>query len=92
MSELRVLQAMAGSRHGGAEGFFTRLIPALARAGLDQKVDIRRNAERAAALRSEGVEPVELPFGGRLDLWTPFALKKELRAFRPHVVLTWMKG
>ncbi len=90
MANLRVLQAMAGARHGGAEGFFTRLVPALARAGLEQKVIIRRDRERAAALRAEGVEPLELPFGGRLDLRTPFALKKELRAFRPHVVLTWM--
>ena len=30
---VRVLQAMAGATHGGAEAFFTRLVVALAHAG-----------------------------------------------------------
>jgi len=86
----RVLQAMAGARHGGAEAFFTRLVPALSRAGLEQRVVIRENAERAALLRAEGVDPVQVRFGGRLDLATPLRLRREIRAFRPDVVLTWM--
>lgn len=87
---MRVLQAMAGARHGGAEAFFERLAIGLTRAGVEQKVVIRKDVERAARLRDGGVEPIQLPFGGLLDFCTPFALKKICRNYRPDVVLTWM--
>ena len=87
---MRVLQAMAGSEFGGAEAFFTRLAIALHRAGLDQRVLIRQNPTRAETLRAGGVETVELAFGGRLDWHTPREFKREVQAFKPDVVLTWM--
>lgn len=87
---MRVLQAMAGAHHGGAEAFFERLVIALAKAGLEQKIIIRKNPERASRLRAGGVEPTQLPFGGMLDFCTPFALRKICRAYQPDVVLTWM--
>ena len=74
MARIRVLQVMAGARHGGAEAFFTRLVPALERAGLEQRVVIRRDAERAAKLREDGIEPLELSFGAFLDFKTSCAL------------------
>ena len=87
---MRVLQAMAGAPHGGAEAFFERLVPALSRAGLAQHVLIRRNALRAQRLRKAGVEPVELYFGSLLDLSTRRAFQREVRRFRPDIVLTWI--
>lgn len=84
------MQAMAGARHGGAEAFFTRLAGALHRAGLEQRVVIRRDPARAARLRAAGLEPVEVPFGGRLDWRSGAALRREIAAFAPRVVLTWM--
>ncbi len=87
---MRVLQVMAGAEFGGAEAFFTRLVLALRRAGLHQRVVIRKNAARAATLREGGIEPVELCFGGPLDLLTRMGLKREVDSFFPHVVLTWM--
>lgn len=87
---MRVMQIMAGAEFGGAEAFFTRLVLALHRAGLDQKVVIRKNARRADALAAGGLEPVQLAFGGRLDFRTPSALKREIKAYSPHLVVTWM--
>ncbi len=87
---MRVLQAMAGAPHGGAEAFFMRLVPALHRVGIQQLVVIRKNKERAAALREAGIEPVELPFGGALDMRTPYGLRREIKGFKPHIVMTWM--
>jgi glycosyltransferase involved in cell wall biosynthesis len=81
---------MAGARHGGAETFFVRLALALHRAGQDQCLVIRRDAERAATLRASGVSPVELPFGGMLDFRTRFRMRRIFRAYRPRVVLSWM--
>ncbi|OEJ65696.1 glycosyltransferase [Magnetovibrio blakemorei] len=87
---MRVLQVMAGAEFGGAEAFFVRLVIGLHKAGLDQRVIIRKNEQRAQVLRDAGLEPVELSFGGLLDLKTPMMIKRELRTFRPQVVLTWM--
>ncbi len=87
---MRVLQAMAGAEYGGAEAFFCRLAIALQKAGLDQRVVIREDVRRARLLRAEGVEPVELPFGGALDFRTGRGLRKEIKDFAPDIVLTWM--
>ena len=81
---------MAGAEFGGAEAFFTRLVLALHKAKVEQRVVIRSNPARAKTLTDGGVEPVEVPFGGRLDWRTPRALKKEIEAFKPDIVLTWM--
>jgi glycosyltransferase involved in cell wall biosynthesis len=87
---LRVMQVMAGAAHGGAETQFQNLVLALHRAGLDQRAVIRHDPARAAALRAGGVEPLELAFGSWTDLATVPALKREVAAYRPDVVLTWM--
>jgi glycosyltransferase involved in cell wall biosynthesis len=87
---MRLLQAMAGARHGGAEAFFVRLAIALQRAGQTQQLLIRRDADRAAALRRGGVELAELPFAGRLDFATRLGFRRAIARHRPEVVLTWM--
>lgn len=87
---MRLLQAMAGAEFGGAEAFFTRLAVAFNRVGLEQKIILRRNAERVTTLQRASIEPVQLPFGGPLDFYTGFALRREIDAFKPDIVLTWM--
>jgi glycosyltransferase involved in cell wall biosynthesis len=87
---MRILQAMAGAEFGGAEAFFMRLVIALHKVGLEQRVIIRNHPTRAQILREAGIEPIELAFGGWADFRTPSALKREIRAFRPDVALTWM--
>lgn len=86
----RVFQAMAGAPRGGAEAFFVRLALALQRAGVEQRVAIRRDARRAEALRAGGVEPIELAFGGWFDFTTRRRLGRAIAQFRPQIVLTWM--
>ncbi len=88
----RLLQAMAGARHGGAEAFFTRLALGLAeiQPELDQRLVIRDHAERAAQLRQAGIAVTELPFRNWLDLRTGPGLRRLLRHWQPQVVLTWM--
>lgn len=86
----RLLQAIAGARHGGAETFFLRLAAALQRAGEKQRVLIRRDPARSQSLREAGVAVAELGFGGPLDLATRLAFRREIAAWRPDIVLTWM--
>jgi len=88
--KIRVLQAMAGAEFGGAESFFTRMVIALRRAGLHQRVVIRKNTHRAQLLRDGGIEPVEFRFGGPLDISTRMGFRREIASFKPDIVLTWM--
>lgn len=84
------MQVMAGAAHGGAEAFFDRLVPALARVGVAQCAVIRRNEERASKLRAEGIDAVELPFGGVFDIATRNGLRHAVGAFAPDIQLAWM--
>jgi glycosyltransferase involved in cell wall biosynthesis len=86
----RLLQAMAGARRGGAETFFVRLTTALERAGESQRVLIRSDPDRSHKLREAGIAVIELGFRNRLDLATRLAFGREIAAWRPSIVLTWM--
>ena len=80
---------MAGAATGGAELFFERLAVAMAGEGPVLPI-IRRNAGRAARLEAGGLTPVQLRFGGALDVWSRVRLARRLRAFGPAVVMAWM--
>lgn len=87
--KIRVLQAMAGARHGGAEAFFLRLAEALHRAGQDQLILLRHDAH-AERLRAAGLEVRQLPFGGLLDFSTGSGFRRAIHGYRPDIVLSWM--
>jgi glycosyltransferase involved in cell wall biosynthesis len=87
---VRVLQVMASGLHGGAELFYEDLVPALARAGLDQAGVIRPYPTRAAKLEAAGCRAAMLRFGGPFDLMTTFRLTKIARAEKPDLVMGWM--
>src|SRR5271168_5005455 len=86
----RLLQAMAGAQHGGAEAFFERLAIALQREGVEQRLLIRREPGRAARLRAAGIEVTELPFGRIFDFATRRGFRRAIAAYRPQIVLSWM--
>jgi len=86
----RLLQAVAGARHGGAETFFVRRVTALQRAGEAQRVLIRRDPARRRRLSAAGIAVTELGFGGPFDLATRFGCRRQSSAGRPDMVLTWM--
>lgn len=89
---MRVLQVMAGAPHGGAETCFVDTVQALHRAGIDQRVVIRRDPARAKILRDCGLDAVELPFGARwIDFRTRFGLARVIEAYAPDIVMAWMR-
>ena len=87
---VRLIQALAGGREGGAELYFLRFCLALRRAGVAQRVILRPHPRFLAELRAGGIDPVTAPFGGPLDLKTGWIFRREIAAFRPEVVLTYM--
>lgn len=86
----RVYQVMAGAAQGGAEAFFFRLLPALAKAGIVQRAATRPHGDGPDRLRAAGIAVRELPFGGWFDWRTRPALGREIADFDPHIVLSWM--
>ena len=70
--------------------FFERLTIALHRAGDTVLPVIRRNPDRAGRLAEAGLRPVQLGFGGPLDLLTRPRLARALKAFGPRVAVAWM--
>lgn len=87
---MRVAQIMAGSPAGGAELFYERLSIALHQAGDDTLPVIRRDAGRAERLSAAGLAPVQLGFGGPLDMFTGPRLARLLHHFAPRVAMAWM--
>ena len=87
---MRVLQVMAGAEFGGAEEFFTRLAIALHKTDIEQRVFIRQNNVRSQHLIQNGVEPMQLKFGGKLDFRTPLTLKGYVKKFKPDIIFSWM--
>ena len=87
---MRVLQALAGAETGGAELHFVRLCLALHKAGVEQHVVIRPHRRREDELKAGGIVPILARFGGWFDFRTRRILRRELRKFRPEIVLTYM--
>jgi glycosyltransferase involved in cell wall biosynthesis len=87
---MRIAHVMAGAPDGGAELFYERMVMAEAGAGETVLPVIRADAARATRLRAAGLEPVQLRFGGPIDLLTRPRLAHALRAFRPDIAMTWM--
>lgn len=87
---MKILQLLAGAPHGGAETAFVDMCIALHEAGEDIVVATRPNELRVGQLKKAGLTVHELPFGGSLDLYTPFKLKKIIDTFQPDIVQTWM--
>lgn len=87
---MRVLQVMAGAEQGGAETYFVDMVTALHKAGLEQRIVIRKNAARAKQLRDAGLDVAELAFGGLLDFTTRGKLARIIADYDPAVVQSWM--
>lgn len=90
LPDRRVLLVMAGADQGGAEAFFERLVIALQEAGLEQRVIIRRNEERAARLEAAGLTVLQLPFRRWFDFTTTPSIVNEIRDFEPDLVMSFM--
>jgi glycosyltransferase involved in cell wall biosynthesis len=87
---VRLAQIIAGAAVGGAELFFERLCIGLHEAGDAVLPVIRRQPDRAARLTKAGLSPVQLRFGGPMDLMTGPRVGQALQRFAPEIVVAWM--
>ncbi len=87
---MKILQVMAGAKHGGAETAFVDMCIAFAQDGQEIEVVTRPNDIRVPRLKQAGLKVHELPFGGAIDIYTRLAMKRIIRKFKPDIVQTWM--
>ena len=87
---MSVLHLLGTSGDGGAETYFVDLVQALARAGVDEAVALRRHPGREAALQAAGVPTKVLRFGGPIDILTRTAAAGYGRLHGARLLLAWM--
>jgi len=87
---VRIAQVMAGAPNGGAELFFERMTIALAQSGQAVLPLVRKDEARSGRLLAAGLRPVELRFGGPLDVLTRPALAQALKNFKAEIAIAWM--
>ncbi len=90
-SKMRVAQVLAGAAQGGAENFFVRMVAGLNELdNMQVRAFIRNHQDRIDALTQAGVDTQGYRFGSPLDLPDRLRFRRELKAFAPDIVMTWM--
>ena len=87
---MRILHLMAGANAGGAETFFGRLVVALQKTAIEQKLIIRPASVREKMLNERSVAYTTSPFGGWLDFTTSKKIKQEISFYAPDIIISWM--
>ncbi len=87
---MSVLHLLGSPADGGAETYFTSLVGALARGGVDQACAVRRHEGRLRALETAGVPVRPFRFGGPLDLLTTPRIAAYARERRAKALVAWM--
>ncbi len=88
---MRIVQALGSSRKGGAEQFFIRLVDALNRQGVPQRVLVRGGHWAQDRLEQVGVKTDSVWFGGKLDIFTRAKFKRVLIEHEADLAITWMR-
>mgnify|MGYP003626851166 CR=1 FL=1 len=93
---MRLMQIIAAGYVGGAQGFFERLVPALADAGVEQRLAIHSGMKCIDSLSATDIPLSQHRFGGRMNGRFNFSTRRALRdvaaQFRPDVTLAWQSG
>lgn len=87
---MKLLQLIAGGKEGGAEKFFVRLAGALEEQQVQQQVVIRKNIDRINALRKNRITTYFAPYSGKLDIFSPYIIRRIAKKFQPDIVMSWM--
>lgn len=86
----KLVQLMAGARHGGAELFFERLAAGFGARDLDQQLVIRPWPDRMDRLAAAGLAVHPQSFSRLLAPLHRWQLARHLAAVQPDIVLSWM--
>ena len=87
---MSILHLLGSAVDGGAETYFTALVGAMRRAGIEEACAIRPHEGRERSLTEAGVPVATLSFGGPLDLITRPRVAAFARRNNAKLALAWM--
>ncbi len=87
---MKIIQVCAGAQTGGAETAFVDTCIALKKHGFDVEVITRPNKIRVPRLKKAGIKTHTLPFGSKIDKYTPWRISRIIKKVKPQIVQTWM--
>lgn len=87
---MQILQALGSAGNGGAENFFSRLVPALQGAGIKQTAIVRIGSGRERDLEMAGIPVKKMRFGSVHDPVTRYRFNRAVRNVNPDILMTWM--
>lgn len=87
---MRILGALAGGAHGGAETFYTRLMIALHESGIQTHAILRPFDARIEQFKEKNLPYTAATFGGLFDFQTKRIFKEQIKKIDPQIILTFM--
>jgi len=87
---LKIINIMSGSENGGAERFFERLVCAIEKKGITQKVVVRHYKKRYQLLKPIIKNISSLYLFNQFNPFCHLAIEKIIKNFEPNIILTWM--
>lgn len=88
---MRILNLLVSSKEGGAETFFMRFGPAMAKQGTDQLMVMSANSRREAWFEEHATPYVRIDFDRARGLWGRWKLRQVIRKFEPDIIIAWLK-
>ena len=89
-SKLKILNIMSGAKNGGAEKFFERLVCAIEKEKIEQKVIIRYHKQRYESLTKKIKNINYIKIFNNFNPLCQFYIEKNIKEFSPNIILTWM--
>jgi|GEM_PF-6484880 len=87
---MKIAQVIGSKADGGAETFFMKLAQALHKHQVKQCFAIKPTFPYRHDLKTLNMPMIQLPFGGKMDIWTGMQLRKWIKREKPDIVFTWM--
>ena len=88
-SKIKILNIMSGAKTGGAERFFERLVIAIEKENIEQKVIIKHHSPRVKLLKDK-IANLKLLRYLTIIIPSVFFYRKNNKNFKPNIILSWM--
>lgn len=87
---MRSMHIIGSSELGGAESFYTRLVPALAAVNGHEAIAVTRRGGQVSQMLQESIRQHCVPLRNGWDLSSVLAIRSLIRRLRPDIVQTYM--
>ncbi len=89
-SKIKILNIMSGAKTGGAERFFERLVIAIEKENIEQKVIIKHHSPRVKLLKDKIANLETIKIFNNYNPFCLFFIERIIKNFKPNIILSWM--